>query len=201
MDDLPVPRAYLHRLHVFGLREVRRDVEVLVVDGAGRRDLEVLLHLEHDVGLTDRPALGIVRRRRLVLQIALRRAARGPGEDCLFLLVSQLAFVFERTGRRVRVPRRHVPLADLVANGLRIRTGVLIRQKRHRRDLAGTMTGGAVLVHDGRHVLGKGRDRRRRGPFRSRGRQRRGERVSKKAKNACGTAETDRRLDAHGLEL
>ena len=145
---------------VFG--EAGRHFEVLVGDGAGRRDRVVLLHRQHRVGLADRPALGIVRRRRQVAGDAFRRAGRHPAGNRVLLRVRQPAVVFELADAGGRVPRRHAAGPD--ARGDRPRPGAHLGvvHERHRRDLPGAMAGGAVGVENRRHVLAVGGGPRRR---------------------------------------
>ena len=200
MHDRTVARTRFDRLHELRLREIRRDIEVLVFDGPFFRNRERFLHLEHDVRLADRPAFGVLRLLGKVLRIPLRGAAGDPVEEGFLLSVAQLAFVFERTRGRVGVPRRHMPFADFVPDRLCIRAGVVIRQKRHRRDFAGTMTARAVFVEDGCDVFREGRHRGG-GTLLAGGGDRRDERGGKNSRNARGKAGNDRRLDAHGRRL
>ena len=86
VHDLPVPRPHLDRLNPFRFGEVRRDVEVLVLDHAVGRNLVLLLHLEDDVRLADGPAVRVDRRRRQVLRVALRRAGVRPRDQRLLLV-------------------------------------------------------------------------------------------------------------------
>ena len=60
--------------------------------------------------------------------------------------------------RRVRMPWRHRPVADLVADRLRPGAGILVGQERHRGDLARDDGTRAVLVEDRRDILGEGWD-------------------------------------------
>ena len=178
VHDLAVARTHFHRLNVLRLGEIRRDVEVLVVDRAGRGDFEVLLHLEHEVRLADRPARGETGAwaadPSCCLSARLRRPRRAASS-----FPHRSACVRFRTYRRAR-PRAMAACAlrRPRRDGFGIRAGVFIRQKGHRRDLAGTMAGRAVLVEDGRDVLGEGRGRRF-WVLRSRCRQRGGERAGK----------------------
>ncbi len=68
----------LDRLDPLVLGQPGRRLEVLVRHRAARRNRELLVHREDRVGRADRPAVGEDRRRRQVLVVALRRAARRP---------------------------------------------------------------------------------------------------------------------------
>ena len=158
VNDLAVAGPDLDRLHPLRFGEVGRDVEVLVLDRAFGRQLVRLGHFEDRVRLAERPALGESGHWRHVLRIPFRRAAVRPLGQGVLLGGGQPALVEERAMRRVRVPRRHCPVGDLVANRLRPGTNLLVREERHRGDLPGTMTGRTVLEEDRGDVAGEGRD-------------------------------------------
>ena len=153
VHDLSVAGSQLDRLNPLRLGEVGRDVEVLVLDHPVGRDLVLLFHFEHHVRLPDGPALGIDRSRRQILGIAPLRTGVRPLDQDLLLVVAQAALVEERALRRRGVPGRHVTFADFVTNVLGMRPDVVIRQERHRRDLARTMAGRAVAKEDWGDVL------------------------------------------------
>ena len=158
VHDLAVARANLDRLHPLRLGEIRRDVEVLVLDRAVGRQLVGVRHLEDDVGLAGAPALR--ERRALAAGPPDRPWGRRRSPSAISVCavgVAQQPLVVEGPGRRVGVPRRHVPVADFVADGLRPGPGLLVREKRHRRDFAGPVAAGAVLENDGRDVLAERR--------------------------------------------
>ena len=84
-----------------------------------------------------------------------------------------------------RLPRRHVAAADHVPDVVAPRVRIPIGRERERRDLAGAVTGLAVLLEDAHHLLiegdalaGRDRDgdrRRRRGRLAGDGEQDEGE--------------------------
>ena len=92
------------------------------------------------------------------LGIAFGRAAGSPSLDGRLLRRRQLSLVRERPGRRIRVPRRHHAVGDLLADRARPRAHFLIADERHRRDLAGPMAGDAVRVQNRRDVTRERRD-------------------------------------------
>src|SRR5450432_3574473 len=71
----------LDRLDPLVLGDAGRHAEVLVRNGAARRDDEIFSHREDRVRLADRPALGELRRRRQILVVALGRAGVHPRHD------------------------------------------------------------------------------------------------------------------------
>src|SRR3989442_1753921 len=84
------------------------------------------------------------------------RAASGGGggafDDGVFFPFAQAAIVQELAVRRIRVPRRHQAERDFFTNGLRPGARVLEGEKRHRRDFAGPVAVGAILIKDRRDV-------------------------------------------------
>ena len=104
------------------------------------------------------PAVGEIRARRQIRGVALRRAARDPAGDEVFLRGRQPPLVDERAVRRVGVPRRHAALGDAPADGLRPRPRLGVGQERHRREFAGPVAARAVGVENRRDVLRERRD-------------------------------------------
>src|ERR1700692_3017417 len=93
--------------------------EVLIVDGARRRNFERLRHWEDHVGITDLPTLCKHWRHWEVLWLALRCTGGRPAGDGVFFLVSQPAIVQKRSTRSSRMPRGHLPQRHLLANRFR----------------------------------------------------------------------------------
>ena len=157
VDDGAGAGPHFDRLNPFVLAESRRHAEVLVLDGAVCRDRIVLRHRHDGVRLANLPAVGVLRSRGQIRGIALRRAGARPPDDRVPVGVAQPAIVREPAVRRIRVPCWHPAARHLLADRLRPRPRVLVRQERHRRDLARPMTRRAVLVKDGRDILRVGR--------------------------------------------
>jgi len=131
---------HFNRLDPRRFLDVRRNVDVLIFDRPGGRNLERFSHLEHFVRRADHPAVRIHRRLRHVRVVPLRRAAVGPLQQRGLVGSGKAAFVDERAFGRLRVPRRHVTRLDFFNDGARVRPRVFVGQQGHRGDLAGPMT-------------------------------------------------------------
>ena len=157
VDHFARARPDLDRLHPLVLGEVRRNLEVLVfhesicghlvVRSASRRPRPARRAPSHRRtsapagGPSDLPGRAVVR----------------PALDDGLLLIAQAALVGELAVGLVGMPRRHDAGDDLVADLLRVRPRAVVREERHRRDLARPVTAGAVLVKDRRDVFREGR--------------------------------------------
>ena len=156
MHDLAVARANLDRLHPLRLGEIRRDVEMLMLDRAVGRQLVGVgisrttsglpaLQPSGNVGSAAGPPDRPWAHRRSPTRSAWRGRRRSAAARC------------GRSRRRVGVPRRHVPVADFVADGLRPGPGLLIGEQRHRAISPGRWQPARVLEDDGRDVLAERR--------------------------------------------
>ena len=155
MDDRSVARPDLERLDPLVLREVGLYLEVLIRNLAASWDRE--LCNRHDcVRLTHAPAPQVVGRLGQVLWIALRGPSIDPTDDRVFLARCEPALVEPLPVCGVGMPRRHHTREDIGSNRACPGSRLLIREQRHRRDLAGPVTRSAVLVEDGRDVPGVG---------------------------------------------
>lgn len=124
-----------------------------------RRDAEGVRHLDHHVGRPSGwmgPSVRELRQPRRERRVAFRRAGVGPGRDGLDLLGRQAPVVAERAIAAVGAPRRHLAPEHLVLDGARPRAHLAIGRQAHRGDLAGPMTGRAIVEHDGRDVRVEG---------------------------------------------
>ncbi len=162
VDGRAHARPHLDRLHPLGFREIGRNVEVLVRDFARRRHGIGLLHFEDLVRLAELPAVGKQGRGGMSAGFPF-----GAPPLAHRSIVSFSAADRRRSFRNVPsgafgVPRRHVSLADLIADLRPVGFGVLVRQQWHRPDFAGAMAGDAVLEQDRRDVFGERRHGRRR---------------------------------------
>ena len=169
MHDGASAGPHFNGLHPLVFRQVRRNLEELVVDGAARRDGIVLLHRENRVGLAHLPSLGERRQLRQIRGIPFRCARVGPLQQRVAIGGLQASVVQELTVRGVRVPGRHRAVGDAGRDGLGPRARVLVSDERHRADFPGPMAIRAVLVQDGSDVLAerrslRGSRRRRKGP-------------------------------------
>ena len=99
---------------------------------------------------------GGLRRQR---EVAGRRAGGHPVVQGLDLGVGEARILDELAVLRVGEPRRHGALGRDLADRLRPGAGLVVGQERHRRGLPGPMAARAVLVEDGRYVVGPGHRR------------------------------------------
>ena len=155
-----VPGRTSTDLHPFVLGEVRRNLEVLVLDEPiGRAPCSRPASADDRVRLCRAPS----RRRTSAAGAGPsdRPSARrcSPSAGCIaFSSSRQAALVGELPVGLVGVPRRHDAGDDLVADVLRVRPRVLVGEERHRRDFARPVTARAVLVEDRRDILRERRD-------------------------------------------
>ena len=122
VHERPIAWSDFDGLHPLRLGKPGRHVEKLVSDRSRRWNRIVLLHFQHDVGLTQRPSFGEGGSGREVLRISLECAGRGPRAQCLPFRIRQDALVVKRAGRRVRMPWRHRALCYGVGDGLCVRS-------------------------------------------------------------------------------
>ena len=87
--------------------------------------------------------------------VPLDGAAVDPFDDRRDLVITQrrIVLVLLDADRLVEEPGRHLALADALLDRLRPGPRVVVREQRHRRDLAGTMTPDARPVQNRRDVL------------------------------------------------
>src|SRR5271165_968589 len=92
-----------------------------------------------------------------VSRIAHRGPRIGPLCKSRNLSVTQRDVVLKllNADSLVDVPRRHVPLSDLLLDGSGPRACILIREERHRPDTVRTVTVLASLLQNRGHVLRK----------------------------------------------
>jgi hypothetical protein len=157
VDVFAVSRANLSGDQPSVFLEVRGNLEVLVVDRAVRRDVELGRHLENHVRLSDLPSVGERGQRRQLRRIALTRVGIHPLHDRVDLRLRQAPIVLERAMLLIGKPRRHRPRADLVADRPGPRPHVLEGDERHRRDFAWPMACHALAVQNRRDVLAERR--------------------------------------------
>ena len=142
----------LGRLDPAVLLEIGRDAEVDVGHRPLGRDVIGLGHLEDDVGLADRPAFGKRPWAAAGPWVAQRRALIDPGQQRRPLLGREAAVVAEMAVPRVRVPGRHAPLVDHLADHRRMLARIVVSQQRERPDLAGPVAALALVLDDPRDV-------------------------------------------------
>ncbi len=155
-----IARAHLHGLDPPVLAEASGHLEALHVDETALGNRDLLGQFEYGIRSPDAPVAFVGRRRRQVGRVALRRTGIHPRQYRHQLVVVQPPLVRQRPVPFLGERRRHRPRRDASADRSRPGSDVLEAEKGHRRDLAGTMAGGAVVVEDGRDVSREGRNRR-----------------------------------------
>ncbi len=121
--------------------------------------------LDDEVGLDLPSAIRPRDWRRGIARVARRRAGICPPDQHVDLCCLQRAIVENVGGATLSKPRRHLLRQHRSFDRTRPWTRGLVRLERHRRDLARTMAGLAVLLQERRHVLVE-RDRRSRAGLR-----------------------------------
>src|SRR5947207_3427150 len=101
---------------------------------------------EDDVRLWNGPSLHEVNWRGHVFQIALRRAAIGPGRNGVDLLLGKRAVIGKLAIMWIGIPRRHLFQHDRFLHGLRPGPRLLIGEKRKWRCFAWAVACLAVLL-------------------------------------------------------
>ena len=147
-----IARAHLGSRDPHVLGEVGLHEDVLVVDGASRRQLERLRHLDDDVGLDVPPAVERERSRRVGL-VAGRRSRIGPRVERRDLTIDEAALVGKVADRRIGKPWRHLPAGHCGLDGARPGPRLLVGEERHRRHFAGPMTALTIGLENREHVL------------------------------------------------
>ena len=138
---------------------VEHKTPILIV--AFGRDLIRLIPGQHEVGLSKLPAFSERGNGRQQGVVTSWRTGRNPplNDVDLGTVETTIIGVFPNTGSRM--PGRHPLLTHLLGDRSGPRPCILIRQKRHRGNLARPMTGDTVVHQDGcdvlriRHVLGQ----------------------------------------------
>jgi hypothetical protein len=143
------------------LFQIGADGHVHVRHRSVGRHGERLLHREDVVRFADRPAFRERRGRRQLGPVAFERAAIDPRRDRVDVGLLQAHVVGELADGRVGAPGRHLPRRDLLFDGARPRTRVLVGQERHRRHRARPVALDAIPEEDRRDVLAEGRRSRR----------------------------------------
>ena len=152
----PAARLHLGGSDPFVLRKAGIDHDELVRHRSLGRDLEWLGHRNDHVRLGNPPAVHKRDRLGQILGVALRSAVLDPIEDLLFLLLRKPAVVGELPVARVGVPGRHASLVDHFLNRIGPADNVVVGGKCERGDLTGSVALQAMLLKDGRDVLGVG---------------------------------------------
>ena len=156
MHHRAVGRPHFEHLHPLVFLEASRNDDILIVDHAGGRNGKRLWQLKNHIRLGNAPPLDkLVQRRWHILRIAFLGAAVHPSNKRADRRRRECPLIREVPVLRIGVPRRHDLLRDDHFDHGGPRLGVLIGQHRERRSLAWPVAGLAVLLQNGRDVLGK----------------------------------------------
>ncbi len=160
VHDLAVARAEFDVREILLAREIRRQHEAAILIVAITGDGVGAIERQNLVRRARLPSFRKLRRDRLVARIAFRRAGAYPVADAIDLGIGEPALVRKRSVSLLRLPRRHHVLRRHRRDLLRAARGILVGEQGERRNLAGAMAGGAVLVQNRRDVLVERRRRR-----------------------------------------
>jgi hypothetical protein len=146
-------RANFGKLHPFIFGEVCGNDFVGVFDVAGGGKRDGCWHGDDVVGLRNDPAGGPVTRWRSVARIACGSARVDPRGESRDFLCGERRIVGEMPAAGISEPRRHDAARDVVFD-LRGEAACLrVGDERHGCNFAGTMTGLAVLLEDGKNIF------------------------------------------------
>ena len=109
--------------------DVCRNDEILIIYRPPSGNGVFILHLEHEIGLTDLPACRELGRLRNVLLVSERYSCVNPCEQRIDLVLRQPQVVLEFAMASVGVPRRHPSIGNDFADHVGSFHGVLKRQQ------------------------------------------------------------------------
>ena len=145
---LRLPGLPFGRLDPHVVLKARIDDEVLIVDDAGRRDLERFGHLDYEVGLGNPPAFGKRRRGRQLRPVPFGAAVVDPLGNHLLLGIRHAGVVGEFAILRIGIPGRHPLVVDDFPHVLRPGRDFVVIGQSKGSDLAGAMALHASRLHD-----------------------------------------------------
>ena len=161
VHDLPCARLDLHSLDPPVLRQTRVSEVVEPPVRSVRVHLVGPVHLHDEIRLADVPRVfgRELLRRRHVGRVARGGPGVGPSGDQGNLVVGQrqVILVLPDADGLIQVPRRHLAVRDARADRPRPRTHLFVGRQRHRRRRARVVAGRALVLEDGRDVLGERR--------------------------------------------
>src|SRR5882672_5148972 len=150
--------TYLSGLHPAVFREVGRDLKVLIVDRAARRDFVIRLHFEDLVRFAELPAFGECGQLRHLRRVAFWCASIDPADQGVDFVLRKAEVVAKLSVSGVGMPWWHYMRRHLLANRLRPRPHLPERDERHRRHLAWAMAAHALCVKDRSYIVAEGRN-------------------------------------------
>jgi hypothetical protein len=161
VHDASVVRAQFDGANPASLLQSAGHDEVAEQIGAVGRHDERLGHFEHEIGLAHLPAIGKSRRGGRVRGVAFKSTGGKPRAQRVLRGFVETSLALEGQGLVRGDPRRHRSGVDALDNLSRAFLGVGEAQQGKRRDFAGAVAGGAVLLEQRRDVAVEGRRRGR----------------------------------------
>ena len=152
MHDARIARSKFERAHQAVCAQPRGDHEISVDVGTVGRNLKLVRHRDHEIGLSQLPSGRELRARRQIGRIAARGSISHPGHNPLDLVGIETAFVEKSAESLPGPPGGHDPLFDHRRNLRRPVTHVFIRRQRKRRGLTLAVATQAVGKDDRRNV-------------------------------------------------
>src|SRR5579872_1562281 len=166
MHYAPVRGPELHSPDVALLSEPCRNNKTLINVVTVGRHVEGTGHGEDQIGLSEPPAIGKMRRWGELRWIAFRCAFGSPFLDQRDLSIGEAALADEFAESVDRLPRRHESADCNRRDQFRALGSVLIGHQREWRDFPLMMAARAMVVEDGSDIAtesdGRGADRRHR---------------------------------------
>ena len=146
MDHGAIAGPHFGRADPAILGEIERDDKARVFHRAGGGDAVRFGHPDHQIRPADIPTFDEAAGGRGLLRIASGRFSFRPRHQRGLLFFGKRRIVAELAVRAVGPPRRHLLTQNGLTNCRGIGTGLLIRQERHRRGLAGAMAALAFVL-------------------------------------------------------
>jgi hypothetical protein len=154
-----VPRPEFDTTDIFRRTSWNRDHEIPEHVGPPCAEHVRIRQRDHEIWLTQTPAVGETRRRWKSRRIALHGALVDPSLNRIDLAIGKPVCACKIAKSGFRFPGRHRTVARGPRHGARLRPRILERQETEWCDFSRSMTGDTVLVEDRRDVFGE-RDRR-----------------------------------------
>jgi hypothetical protein len=151
----PVAGPNFRRDHPLIFGEIHFHQNVLIIDGAGCRQVDVGGHFDDHVRL-DVPAFFELARSGLVFRIAFGRTGVDPGDQGGDIGGGEPSVVGEMSVAVFGKPWRHLARRHCRLDALRPGTRFRVSEQRHRRDFAGTMAFLTILLKNRKNVFVKG---------------------------------------------
>src|SRR5262249_46894024 len=151
MQNLWISRTHFGSNDPDVFRKIHLYENILIVDGAASRDIEVLRHFDDHVRL-DIPSILERNRCGFIFFVTLGSARVRPCADGFDFGIIQTSIVSEVSVSRVRKPRRHLVADNGLLHSLGPRTRLVVGEERHRSNLARPVTCLAILLQYWQYV-------------------------------------------------